>query len=114
MKAVVYTQYGSPDVLHIKDVEKPTLGENEILVKQVATTVTPTDCAFLKASPFIIRFMNGLTRPKNTVLGGAVSGIVEAVGSRVTSFKPGDAVMGMTTTGMGTHTEFKCMPETGH
>jgi NADPH:quinone reductase-like Zn-dependent oxidoreductase len=111
MKAMVYTEYGSPDVLQLKEVEKPTPKDNEVLIRVYATTVAPTDCAFLTADPFIIRFMNGLTKPKNRILGNGLAGEIEAVGKEVKLFKRGDAVFGSTDTTFGAHAEYKCMSE---
>ena len=113
MKAIVYTEYGSPDVLQLKEIDKPTPKDNEILVRVNATTVTPTDCAFLKADPFIIRFMNGLRKPKNNVLGGLLAGEIEVIGKDVSKYKVGDQVFGSTNTDFGAHAEYKCLPEDG-
>ena len=85
MKAVVYTRYGSPDVLRFTDVEKPTPKDNEVLVKVRATTVNRTDCGFRKAKPFLIRLFTGLRRPRARVQGGEFAGQVEAVGVGVTA-----------------------------
>ena len=94
MKAVVYTRYGSPDVLRFTEVEKPTPKDNQVLVKVHATTVNRTDCALRAAKPFINRFFTGLLRPRVTVLGNEFAGVVEGVGRRVTSFEVSDRVFG--------------------
>jgi len=94
MKAIVYTQYGSPDVLQFKDVEKPMPKANEVLVKIHTAAANALDWHFVRADPFLARLENGLTKPKNTKLGADFAGRVEAVGSSVTQFKPGDEVVG--------------------
>lgn len=94
MKAIVYTQYGSPDVLQFKDVEKPALKANEVLVKIHTAAANALDWHFMRAEPFLARLENGLFKPKNTKLGADFAGRVEAVGSSVTQFKPGDEVVG--------------------
>ena len=114
MKAAVYTRYGSPEVLQIMDVPTPEPGDNEILIRLHASSVTPSDAAMLTAKPLIIRFMNGLRRPKIQILGGAISGEVVAIGSSVTKYAPGDRVYGLTTTDFGTHAQYKCLPETAN
>jgi len=112
MKAMICTAYGSPDVLQFREVAKPTPKDNEILIKIHAGVVTPSDCAFRKGDPFIIRLMYGLTRPKLTTHGVEFSGEVEAVGKAVTSFQKGDAVFGMSPNTFGAHAEYLCLPET--
>jgi len=92
MKAAVHTRYGSPEVIRISEVEKPTAKDNEVLVKVHASTVNRTDCALRAAEPFINRFFTGLVRPRMTVLGTEFARVVEAVGSGVTSFAVGDRV----------------------
>ena len=113
MKAVIYTKYGSPDVLELKEVEKPIPKDNEVLIKVHATTVNRTDEGFLKAKPFIVRFFSGLTKPRNTILGNEFAGKIEAVGKDVTSFKIGDKVFGYNDHDFGAHAEYMTMPEEG-
>lgn len=114
MKAVVYTRYGPPEVLQLKEVEKPTPKDDEVLVKVHATTVNRTDCGFRKPEyGFIIRLINGLWRPRRRVLGSEFAGEIEAVGKDVTTFNPGDPVFGLSTGRFGTHAEYVRIPETG-
>ena len=94
MKAVVYTKYGSPDVLEVKEVDKPVPAANEIVVRVKAATVNRTDCAVLRAKPFIMRLVTGLLKPTKQIMGTEFAGEVEAVGAAVTLFKPGDRVFG--------------------
>lgn len=94
MKAIVYTKYGSPDVLQLKEVEKPAPRPNEVLVKVHATSINAADWHLLTADIVLVRLNMGLFKPKNTILGCDVAGTVEAVGSEVKQFKPGDAVYG--------------------
>jgi NADPH:quinone reductase-like Zn-dependent oxidoreductase len=119
MKAIVYTQYGGPDVLQLKEVEKPTSKANEILVKVHASTVTSgvlwarsgthPDSKFFTLA---LRLVFGLTKPKKTILGYEVSGEVEAVGADATLFQKGDQVFGTTTElDAGAYAEYVCLPE---
>jgi NADPH:quinone reductase-like Zn-dependent oxidoreductase len=94
MKAIVNTKYGSPDVLRLKEVDKPTPSENEVLVKVYATSINAADWHLLTADIFLVRLNMGLFKPKLTILGCDIAGLVEAVGSNVKQFKPGDAVFG--------------------
>jgi NADPH:quinone reductase-like Zn-dependent oxidoreductase len=111
MKAIVYTEYGAPDVLELQEVAKPTPQENEILIKVYATTVTAVDSAFRQGKPMNSRLYAGLTKPKNHILGSEFAGIVEAVGPHVTAFKVGDEVFGATPRGFDAHAEYICQPE---
>lgn len=114
MKAAVNTNYGSPNVvLQLKEVERPTPKGNEVLIKIYATTVNRTDCGFLRAEPFIVRFFSGLTKPKNTILGNEFAGKIEAVGKDVTSFKVGDKVFGYNDVNFGAHAQYMTMPQDG-
>lgn len=112
MKAISYTNYGSPDVLQIKDVAKPTPKDNEVLIRIQETIVTPSDIATRTADPFIIRFFSGLIRPKG-IPGSDLAGDVVAIGEYVAQFKIGDRVFGSSSPGTGTHAEYICLPEDG-
>lgn len=112
MKAIVYTKYGPPDVLQLKEVEKPKPKDNEVLIRVYATTVTATECTFRRGKPFISRLYTGFIRPKNTKLGEEFAGEIEAVGKEVKLFKEGDQVFG-TCTGYGSYAEYICLPEEG-
>ena len=112
MKAIVYTEYGSPDVLQFKEVEKPTPRDNEVLVKIYASSANAADWHLMRAEPFLARFANGLLKPKNTRLGGDVAGRVEAVGKNVKQFQAGDDVFGsMPLSELGSFAEYVCATE---
>ena len=114
MKAIVYTEYGPPDVLQLKEVEKPTPKEDEVLVKVHAASVNYPDWAFLRGKPFYLRLMTGLLKPKNKILGADIAGRVEAVGVNVTQFQPGDEVFGdISSFAWGGFAEYVCARENG-
>lgn len=106
MKAAVSTGYGPPEVVRIAEVEKPSAGDNDVLVKVHATTVNRTDCGVRGGKPFVLRFFTGLVRPRATVLGTEFAGEVEAVGGGVTSFQVGDRVFGYNEGPFGAHAEY--------
>ena len=108
MKAIVYTKYGSPDILELKEIEKPTPKDDEVLIKIYAASVNPLDWHFMRGTPFFLRIMTGLFKPKITRLGRDIAGKVESVGGGVTRFKQGDEVFGSCT---GAFAEFVCTSE---
>ncbi|HKI46987.1 MAG TPA: alcohol dehydrogenase catalytic domain-containing protein [Balneolales bacterium] len=87
MKAATYTTYGPPDVITVKEAEIPVPKENEVLIKVHATTVNRTDCAILRARPFIMRFITGLFKPRNSIQGTDFSGTIESVGEKAEDWK---------------------------
>ncbi len=113
MKAIVYTQYGSPDVLEFKEVEKPIPKDNEVLIKVHASSINAADRAILRGKPFLVRLMTGgILKPKNKILGSDIAGRVEAVGKNVEQFHCGDAVFGdLSDCGCGAYAEYACVPE---
>lgn len=94
MQAVLCTSYGSPDVLSLEEVDKPTPKENEVLIKIVAAATNPLDWHRMRGQPVLVRLNDGFTKPKDPRLGADIAGRVETVGSGVQSFKPGDEVFG--------------------
>ncbi len=111
MKAIVYTKYGSPDVLQLKEVEKPTPKDNEVLVTVHAASLNSWDWDLLRGKPFLVRLW-GLLRPKYQILGADIAGRVEAVGKNVKLFQPGDAVFGdLCRCGWGGFAEYVCAKE---
>ena len=111
MKAVIYTEFGPPDVLQIKDIQKPVPKDNEVLVKIRAASVNPYDWHMVRGTPFLMRaMMAGLRRPRDPRVGIDCAGTVEAVGKEVTQFKPGDDVFGGKS---GALAEYLCVPADG-
>ena len=126
MKAIVYTEYGPPEVFQLKEVEKPTPKDDEVLIRIHATSVNFGDIAarnfgnishrdFFMPLPFWIigKLQFGISRPKNAILGNELAGEIETVGKDVTSFKPGDQVFGFPSQYMRAYAEYRCMPEDG-
>ena len=112
MRAIVNTKYGPPEVVKLMEVDKPIPKENEVLIKVYATTVNRTDCGFRSAEYFITRFFSGLFKPKNKILGADVAGVIEAAGSNIKNFKPGDEVFGdIAGAAFGAFAEYVCAPE---
>ena len=113
MKAAVYDRYGPPDVVHIENVDTPVPGENDVLVRIRATTVCAADWRLRKADPFFVRFMTGIRKPRQRILGAEFSGTIESVGRNVTRFQPGEDVFGSMGFRFGAHAEYICLPEQG-
>lgn len=113
MKAVVYNQYGAPDVLFIAQVQTLIPKDNEVLIRVAAAAVTSTDSTARKAGKLIERLSFGFFRPRNKILGTEFSGQIEQVGNAVTRFKPGDTVYGASGMAFGAHAEYICLPEDG-
>jgi NADPH:quinone reductase-like Zn-dependent oxidoreductase len=113
MKAVVHDWYGPPEVLRLEEVDRPVPKADEVLVRIHAATVSRTDTGLRSADLFISRFVTGLRRPKQRILGSDLAGEVEAVGAAVSEFKLGDQVFGINPWKFGTHAEFVCMRASG-
>ena len=112
MKAIVYTKYGSPDLLELKEVDKPVPKENEVLIKIVASSVNEWDNGLISGKGLLTRLLGGLFKPKNKILGADVAGVIEAAGSNIKNFKPGDEVFGdIAGAGFGAFAEYVCVPE---
>ncbi len=118
MKVIVCPKYGPPEVLEIREVEKPAPKDNELLIKIHATTVTAGDVR-IRSSTFpllvwpLVRIILGVRKPRQGILGHEVAGEIESVGQGVKRFRPGDKVFGSTGVGSGTHAEYICLPEEG-
>jgi len=115
MKAIIYRKYGPPNVLAQTEVDKPTPEPNEVLIKVFATTVTTADCMMRRGDTVLSRLLLGLFKPmrKFQILGTEFSGKVDAVGKKVTKFKPGDEVFAFRGFGTGCYAQYKCMSEAG-
>lgn len=113
MQAIVCTQYGTPDVLQLQEVPVPLPGEREVRIRVAAATVGPSDCAFRKGDPFIIKLIYGLKKPKYPIMGTELAGVVDAVGSKVTTFKAGDRVLAISPNTFGAYAQYVCLPEDG-
>ena len=113
MKAMVYTEYGSPDVLELKEIKKPAPKDNEVVVKVHASSVNAADWHHLRGEPFLFRLSAGFPRPKINILGADIAGRVETVGKLVKTFQPGDEVFGdLSGIGFGGFAEYVRIPET--
>ena len=108
MRAILFTKYGSPDVLELKEVERPTPKDDEVLVQIHAAGANPLDWHKMRADPFLVRLSDGLQRPKEPRLGADIAGQIEAVGRNVTGVRPGDEVFGEI--GVGGFAEYVCVP----
>lgn len=111
MKAIVYTKYGSPEVLQLKEVEKPTPKDNEVLIKVYAVSINDWDWGLLQGVPFMNRLLNGLLKPKKKILGSDIAGRIEAVGKNVEQLQPGDEVFGDLSGEWGGFAEYVCARE---
>ena len=112
MKAVIYSKYGSYDQLKLVDIEKPSPKEDEVRIKVAATSLNISDVLSLQGKPYLVRFFQGLFKPKFPILGGDVAGTVEAIGAKISGFKIGDKVFGdLSDAGRGAMAEYVCVKE---
>jgi NADPH:quinone reductase-like Zn-dependent oxidoreductase len=112
VKAIVRETYGSPDVLHLEEVPRPTVGDVDVLVRVQAASVNAGDWHLLRGTPLPFRLVAGLRTPKFKIIGNDIAGCVEAVGRNVTTFRPGDEVFGeLSRCGFGAYAEFAAAPE---
>jgi len=109
MKAIVYHEYGSPDVLELEEIDRPVVKDDEVLVRVRASSANPADWHFMRGVPYVMRPQSGLRKPKNAFLGRDIAGEVEAVGKDVTGFRPGDGVFA--NVGSGGFAEYASVPE---
>src|SRR5258708_28131923 len=109
MKAIIYTKYGPPDVLQLKEVEKPIPKPNDLLIKGRAASANAFEWRHLRPDPAAMRLYTGLIKPNHKILGADVAGHVETAGSKVKQFKPGDEVFGLE--GYGAYAEYVCVRE---
>ncbi len=112
MKAAVRSKYGLSDVLQIKEIEKPTPKDNEVLIRVYAATASRTDCHILWGKPFFMRFFTGLFKPSLAITGTDFAGQIESTGKNVKSFKPGDRIMGFEFMGLQSHAHYMVIQET--
>jgi NADPH:quinone reductase-like Zn-dependent oxidoreductase len=110
MKAVAWINYGPPELLKLTERDKPTAKDNEVLIKVMAATVNRTDCAMVRAKPFIMRLVTGLLKPGPPSTGTDLAGEIEAVGTAVTTFKAGDRVFAFEDLGLSSHAEYTTFP----
>lgn len=110
MRAILAEKYGGPEVLKLREVEKPSPKENEVLIRIEATVAAFADCAFREGKPFISRLFTGLVKPR-TIPGDVFAGVIESIGSAVTKFKAGDEVYGSSGTSLGTNAEYIALSE---
>lgn len=113
MKAIVQTQYGTPDVLQLKEIEKPAPQANEVMIKIHATTVETTDAIFRGGTDLMARLATGILKPNFTIPGSEFAGEIEAIGTDVTKYNVGDQVFGTTAPATGAHAEYIVLPEDG-
>ncbi|MDX2141623.1 MAG: NAD(P)-dependent alcohol dehydrogenase [Chloroflexota bacterium] len=112
MKAMIYTQYGSADVIRAAQMAQPTPKDNEVLIKIHAASINSADYRLMHGQPFMVRFVYGLFKPRHPILGSDIAGRIEAVGRAVTQFKVGDEVYGdLSNAGLGGFAEYVCAPE---
>src|SRR4249920_1018791 len=110
MKAITYSKYGGPEVLQLKEIEKPSPNDNEVLIKVHAASINDWDMGLLKGD-FVNRIINGLLKPKRKIVGSDIAGRIEAVGKNISKFKIGDDVYGDLSGRWGGFAEYVCAPE---
>lgn len=113
MKVIEYNSYGPPEVMQLKEADRPVPKDNEVLVKIVATTVTATECTFRQGKPYMARLFTGLRRPKMKRLGEELAGEIVDTGKAVTAYKVGDEIFGTAGPKFGANAEYICLPEDG-